>query len=241
MKTKKSRRSQVLVNARRWAAYATAGAASAFAATESADAGIVYSGVINESIRGSTPTYTYGGFYGRKIFPMVANGESFALFRHRSFYGTLGNAHFGGFPPGGTTYGSGQPAGFSAAGFLYASNVPYGANVSALPFGGVPAGYWATMAWNSGYGASQFLSPGVGYLGFRFDTGAGTQYGWARVDMDGAPYNGYTLIDWAYADPGEAIAVGQTGVIPEPGSLGLLAAGAVGLLAWRRARAKKAA
>jgi hypothetical protein len=58
--------------------------------------------------------------------------------------------------------------------------------------------------------------------------------------MNGSPLNSFTMVDYAWADPGETILTGQ---IPEPGSLGLLALGALGLVAWRkqRARAGKAA
>ena len=50
----------------------------------------------------------------------------------------------------------------------------------------------------------------------------------------GSPLNGLTIIDYAYADVGESISVGQT--VPEPGSLALLALGAAGVSAWRRKR-----
>ena len=90
------------------------------------------------------------------------------------------------------------------------------------------------MAVWSGYSGSQFLAPGNSYIGFSFDIGAGSQYGWARLDMAGAPHNAFTVVDYAYADFGEAIAVGQ---VPAPGSLALLAIGAGGLFGWRRKRA----
>jgi hypothetical protein len=53
---------------------------------------------------------------------------------------------------------------------------------------------------------------------------------------EGAPGNSFTLVDYAWADSGTTIFTGQTAV-PEPGTLGLLAVGAVGLLLWRRQRA----
>ena len=56
--------------------------------------------------------------------------------------------------------------------------------------------------------------------------------------MEGLPWNAYTVVDYAYADAGESILAGQTEV-PEPGTLGLLATGAIGLLLWRRKRSKK--
>jgi hypothetical protein len=85
---------------------------------------------------------------------------------------------------------------------------------------------------------SQWLDAGIGFAGFRFDNGSGPQYGWARIDMDGAPGNSFTLVDFAWADVGDSITAGQ---VPEPGSLALLALGGAGLLAWRTRRAKAAA
>jgi hypothetical protein len=99
---------------------------------------------------------------------------------------------------------------------------------------------FGTLAFRGGYGNDQWLDPGTGFIGFRFNTGAGVQYGWVRITMNGSPLNSFTMVDYAWADPGETILTGQ---IPEPGSLGLLALGALGLVAWRkqRARAGKAA
>jgi hypothetical protein len=58
-------------------------------------------------------------------------------------------------------------------------------------------------------------------------------FGWIRIT--GGPTQGFpaTIVDWAYDDSGAGI---LTGVIPEPSSLalGCLAAGAAGLVAWRK-------
>ena len=62
--------------------------------------------------------------------------------------------------------------------------------------------------------------------------------------------NAFKVIDYAYADPGEAIRAGE-GIPragedmsneqgPDEGSLGGLALGAVGLLAWRKSRSRNA-
>jgi hypothetical protein len=55
--------------------------------------------------------------------------------------------------------------------------------------------------------------------------------------MSGSPDNHYTMVDYAWGDVGDVIVTGQ---IPEPGSLALLAVGAVGLLAWQKQRPKGA-
>lgn len=102
-----------------------------------------------------------------------------------------------------------------------------------------------------------------GFIGFRFNTGKGTQYGWAKIQT--ATPNLYTrnnsrahefIKEYAWGDPGDQVLVGQRRldhdepqVAPQAaknldvaspadsqGSLGLLALGAVGLQAWRRSR-----
>ncbi len=87
---------------------------------------------------------------------------------------------------------------------------------------------------------------GIGFIGFRFNNGAGVQYGWARIMKQRGRAESFILLDYAYADPGERLRAGQTseGILsgeqdeqaPDQGSLGGLALGAVGLLAWRKSR-----
>lgn len=218
-----ARRHRSKVSPRRWAAYATAAAATTVAAPEAAQADIWYSGPVNLSVR--TPL---SQSFAQVFVPLqTESGATFAIGRHVHFYSGLGYAQFGAY---------GTVPGFYAAGFLYASNLPFMADLETANFNGSLASYFMTMAFVYGYGNDQFLNPGIGYLGFKFDAGDGVKYGWARVNMDGAPYNGYTIEEYAYADAGDGLRVGHG--IPEPGSLGLLAAGAVGLLAVRRARVK---
>ena len=97
---------------------------------------------------------------------------------------------------------------------------------------------------------------GTYYIGFRFNTGAGPQYGWVRIRWAGCPANFFVVKDYAWGDPGDQIKTGQrhlhedeTQPAPQAGksadaapladsqgSLGLLALGAVGLQAWRKSR-----
>ena len=91
--------------------------------------------------------------------------------------------------------------------------------------------------------ASQWTDNGTGYVGFRFNNGAGIQYGWGRVWITGHPENAFEVIDYAWGDVGDRIRAGQTStneMVPEEGSLGWLALGAAGLLAWRKRRSQAA-
>ena len=95
----------------------------------------------------------------------------------------------------------------------------------------------------SGFGTyGEFQQPGRGFIAFSFDTGAGLQFGWARIKTSGLPLVNFILLDYAWGDPGDSIVTGQTSSSEKPqavtksGSLGLLATGAQGLKAWRQQR-----
>ena len=81
-----------------------------------------------------------------------------------------------------------------------------------------------------------FLKHGFGLVGFKFNNGAGDRYGWVRVKMLGGLKNTFEVVDYAYGDPGDVVKAGQKTdhSAPELESLGGLALGAAGLLAWRR-------
>ncbi len=77
----------------------------------------------------------------------------------------------------------------------------------------------------------------TGYLGIRFLNGATTDYGWLQLSAQAPPTtaNPTKILGIAYDNTGAGIATGQTAV-PEPGTVGFLAAGAMGAagMAWRR-------
>lgn len=81
---------------------------------------------------------------------------------------------------------------------------------------------------------SQFDSVTDAYIGLSFPINAVNHYGWIRVDVDNAAGT-FLIKDWAYESvPGAGI---TAGAIPEPSTLGLLAAGALGVSALRRRKA----
>ena len=227
-----SRKPAVITNSR-WLAYATAGAASAFTCANSAEATIHYSGRIGE--------FFGSGCDKSARFQLDQSGDSIRLRHSLSFCGTGsygGSAHFGIL---------GQ-AGASVAGFYCPSN-PQVVSVSKLNRGQFISRR-PFLARNSGLLAAEFAdcvgqfdSGDLGFIGFRFNNGSGDQYGWVRVKFGGRnPIDhNFWLVDYAYADPGEPIRAGQTSsneMVPEEGSLGGLALGAVGLLAWRKRRSQ---
>lgn len=239
MTTLNPRRNQRLsLNKNRWAAYATAGAATALASAPSAEAEITFVSV--NQVFNATP----GGSVSAPF--QLGPNASFALFHSR--IGFANNAASG--QAGFLIYAVGNNAFNGFAGFTvtttgamqqlrYVSNLDAGQNVGGLAsFAQPPLNIFGTLAVAPGYVNSQWdLAENNRFIAFRFDTGAGPQLGWARINFDGPNNNSFTLVDYAFGGPNEAIATGQ---IPEPGSLGLIALGAVGIIAWRRRRAQVA-
>jgi hypothetical protein len=230
MKTKSSlRRKSARIKAARWSAYATAGAATALGSAISAEGNtITYSGVLNRHfgfIGG-------GGGFVISHFPLDQPGDVLVVERNSIGFTQPAGAGFVGLQP---TVVSGAIAGFQGYNFI-ASKLAFGENISAQHFGF----YFGDLGRYSGASETMpipWAQPGTGFVGFRFDGGAGKQYGWVRITMEeGTPAYTFTLVDYAFADPGQRIRAGETGVPDSDGSLGLLAIGCAGLLAWRARR-----
>ena len=100
----------------------------------------------------------------------------------------------------------------------------------------------ANLAWAYNPSCPGQFRGGTGFIGFKFNNGSGDQYGWARVQVGGSHNFPFKLIDYAYGDVGDTIGAGQKSGHdkPELESLGGLALGALGLLAWRKSRVQAA-
>jgi hypothetical protein len=194
----------------RLAAAAATGAA-AVSTTSSANAAVIYSGLQNVP-----------------IFPITDNGGVYFDFE-APFTSAQGTR-----PDGWDVnpYASG-------ASIYLASNtaiVLAGATAADLAFG-TPITAASLFSGNGFAGGVAIPAGSTGLFGFRFTSNnaggpVGTLFGWARVSVATAG-NG-NVVDWAYENTGASI---TAGAVPEPSSLGLLAAGAAGLAQWRRRRA----
>jgi hypothetical protein len=224
----------------RWLAYATAGVASAFAAANSAEAAIHYSGRIGTK---------FGSGDDKSVrFPLDQQGDSIQLRHNLRFccFSSYGGAAY---------FGVVGRAGNSLAGFYRTcgsvriesvSKLKYGGFVSRRPFLAKNSGIMGSFGIGECDSAGRFKPGDIGFVAFKFNNGSGDQYGWARVKFYSRPFpinRDFSLLDYAYADPGEPIRAGQTSsddMGTDKGSLGWLALGAIGLLAWRKTRPQTA-
>jgi MYXO-CTERM domain-containing protein len=233
MKTLRAIKS-VSLSEKRWLAYATAGAAGAFGLSSTAEAEIHYSGNVSIKLKG----------HARATLPL-SNGASL-VFQNKDTGSTFWQDFD--FVITGAISGSARPVYGSR--YIFLANLPEGENVSAGSFSSV-AGHPNIGVLISNWSDGQF-SPvggsGRGFVGFRFNTGNGTQYGWARISTRDDIINGRHHIrdnikDYAWGDVGDVIRTGQKSssgdtvdTVTDSGSIGLLALGAAGLVAWRKRR-----
>ena len=230
MKSNRRTKSINLSNSR-WLAYATAGIASGFGLGSAAEGEIHYSGLVNVKMEGQNN-------FSFSTTTLPLSGGAALLFAH--YHATYTDGFFrivGAESASARVYKS---RGEVHRSFL--TNVKHGSQVSTGLFG--PANF---VYIRSTYQKSYFGTGHGGFIGFRFNTGRGTQYGWARMEVQGVPRDSFFYIvkDYGWGDPGDPVAAGQhksfdqkVSAMPEAGSLGLLAIGAAGLEAWRSARAQ---
>jgi LPXTG-motif cell wall-anchored protein len=231
MKTLPAERRALPIRKSRWAAYATASAATMLAGNQLVEAAIHYSGPLHVKLSGSKNVHA--------TFQLDRPGDSL-FFEHLNTLFHDSNYDFAGFKVIGRNGASFR--GSPSIDFADVSHLKKGALVSQGQFttGLASKENFGTLA--ATYANGYFLDPGVAYIGFFFQGNSGRQYGWARVRMHGNTNgNGFEVIDYAYADSGEPIKAGQGIPAGEDettslGSLGLLAAGAAGIVGWRRRR-----
>ncbi|MEM7453880.1 MAG: PEP-CTERM sorting domain-containing protein [Planctomycetota bacterium] len=229
MSNSRVRRSKTRIESSRWAAYVAAAASSMLGAPRCADADIH---VVNVGLDLIDPE-PGNGYFGNVFHATFGSGEVGFLLLHAYDETAPG---YGILAVSGTLQGPGYFASIAAdrpGSSFYAYRFKTGSTLSNRSF--LSAGGRANLAWGGGYLGSHWLNAG-GYMGFRFDVGQGTQYGWMELSLvSGTPANIFRLGRYAWADPGETLLTGQ---VPEAGSLGLLALGAFGLVAWRRRRSR---
>ena len=230
-----------------WPAYCAATAAALAGAT-SASAGIIHSGPVNLSV---SVAASLSGGSSKSVH--IAGLPAASFFLHLSHF-TSGGPRFG---SAGMSFKSvagyrSLPAPVRRGGVLlsfshYIANLPPGSVVSNYARFGRRGLFISTASVNT-LGASSV----VGFAGVKLlagtaanRTGAGTTHaplydlGWLHIKihfLTGLP-DAVTLLDYAYNDvPGAPIQV--PGSVPEPatGSMLLLAAGAAGMMAWKRRR-----
>jgi hypothetical protein len=213
-------------SAKRRAAYTLAAGAAACTAASSATAEVQYSGLQNINI---------GSGFSQQI---DLNYDGFNDVK-------LTNYVFGQGPYQGATvnFAPGRFVGFNVGPLSY---------VSALtvydPIGSANAGptFFGSLAYGAANPNAEFNNVSNAFIGLSFPVGDKLLYGWLRVAIDNANKS-FLIKDWAYNDGNVAalagtvtdgILAGDTGdgYVPEPGTLGMLAAGAAGVIGLRRRR-----
>ncbi len=142
----------------------------------------------------------------------------------------LKNYVFGGNYQGATVnYFPGKVVGFTT-GLSYATALAAGTTIDAAATAGGPFAVSLGYANNPD---SQFDNANGAFIGLEFPINNVSHFGWVRVTIDNAAGT-FVINDWAYEDePGVGLEAGET---PEPSSLALLAAGALGLTRLRNRR-----
>ena len=217
----------------RWAAYAAAAVSTALAESNSADAAIHYSGVLDVPLpAGENICHTFALDKPSHYFQLC----------HSTYDGYRNSGYFFLRP-----FALSDVRGYTSMfGRHYVSELNIGQKISGGHFlnGQGPLGNHQccstlVSAWNH---------RGRGFVGFSFDGGKGIQYGWVRVRVDirtaedgNSRGRAFLVHDYAYADPGEPLRAGQISSYNDAvseNSLGGLALGATGLLIWRSSRSR---
>ena len=168
MKDHKRQRRPASIAKTRWAAYAAASAATALAGSQTADAAIHYSGLLHETF---PPNEDH-----QQLFQLV-DQTGVSLFFERLEDNNLAACSLIG--------GSGPSGGIKINYFTYPQKLSFGIYVSGGFFWDPNHNGTAPLFMAFGSDGSHTCSctrtyfghPGIGFVGFRFNTGAGLQYG----------------------------------------------------------------
>lgn len=198
-------------------AYSLAAGAAVTGAT-GADAGspsIVYSGPQDISI----------SQFGAQDLNLDGDGFTDILLKNYVFGGNYQGATVNGYP--------GQLVVSNAAFPYYVTALSAGDPIDAAAVG---TSFYGSLAYGNNPG-SEFDSAQGAFIGLSFPIGANApeflHYGWVRVTIDNTAGT-FVINDWAYnSAQGVGLAAGE---LPEPSTLGLLAAGAAGVASLRRRR-----
>ncbi|MBV9656513.1 MAG: PEP-CTERM sorting domain-containing protein [Verrucomicrobia bacterium] len=221
-----------------WRLFAAAGAAG-LAAAAHADASIIY---VDPATK-PTVTLPAGTFNqarsGNAPFAIDGVAANLAVFHHVSanFNGNTAKLAFGGGIFAGTAGGTAEVLNFARG-----SQVGVGQHSTSTVPGLALLGRDGTVP-VSHLRVGEFKTGQTGFAGFQLPGSKGGGKGWIRIELLNPDVHGnfttVEAIDWAYNDAGGGINAGQ-GIppVPEPSSkaLALLALGAGGVLAWRKAR-----
>jgi hypothetical protein len=213
----------------RLAGYATlAGAALAAPAIPSADATIIWSGPVSINIPSTTAGVYLNVVTGvSNVSPASAPGWDVNPWNSSSLN------MFTSTSAGGNGTALGGVGVYVGTGSTY-FNLAFGTVISgASTFGGTGT--------NTIAGATPLnLSSSNNLVGFRFfnEGSAATNFGWMRISLSAtAGGQPRAIVEYAYDNAGGSITAGQ---VPEPSTValfGVMAAGALGVRAWRKRKA----
>jgi len=196
-------------------AAAVAVGAAVLGAAHQADAGIVWSGIVNINIPSNVD-----GVYMNVITGQTGTSGTSVSGWDINPYGGTGLAFF-------SNTGGGYVRGLGSSSTLI-DNLAFGTLIN------------ASQAFGSGTiettgSTSMNVNSSENLVGFRFvnEAGGTTHYGWMRIQFTGTTFSQpRAIVEYAYeSTAGQGI---QAGIIPAPGALALL--GTAGLVARRRRR-----
>ena len=167
MKTNKLHYRPASIANTRWAAYTAAGAATALAGSNSAEAAIHYSGILNKSFppHKDTAHKLRLDQPGDSLFFERANTCEEALFSINGIVSAAFRGYLGYVP--------------------YVSKLSFGQKISTGRFFSGSVGIMVARPTCLDSTSRPWGDRGTGYIGFSFNNGTGKQYGWARARSRG--------------------------------------------------------